>query len=554
MAKIAITIPGERIVSEFTALVAQPTAPVSARPPDIGLVEISQSTPTELIPGPPGPQGPRGSRWYTGSGAPGSTAGFLLGDQYLDSVTGIVWSFDGTVWVQTATDLTGPQGSPDTAAQVLAKLITVDGVGSGLDADFLDAQTGSWYQDRANHTGAQAISTVTGLQPALDLKAPLASPALTGNPTAPTATAGDNDTSVATTAFVTGAVATSDAAQATALALKAPLASPALTGAPTTPTAAPGTNSTQIASTAFVGAAVAPMAPLASPALTGNPTGPTPAPGDNDTSLATTAFVAAAVAPLAPIASPTFTGDPKAPTPTAGDNDTSLATTAFVATAVAAGVGKAPTYQRILATGTYTPPVGLIRAKVKVVSGGGGGHYGRPAPSQGAAGSGGGGGGEAEAVLTAAQIGASQAMTIGAGGSGGNGATPTTPTGGGTTSFGSLLIASGGNVGLNIASTVGPQMTRGGAGGVGTTGTVLRGGQHGAPAFVIAGNTANGLIGSNGGGTTEGRGGLGGMDTVDGTAGEFGGGGGGTSVSRGGPATNGGAGGTGLILIEEWYF
>lgn len=38
------------------------------------------------------------------------------------------------------------------------------------------------------------------------LKAPLASPALTGNPTAPTPTAGDNDTSIATTAFVSTAI------------------------------------------------------------------------------------------------------------------------------------------------------------------------------------------------------------------------------------------------------------------------------------------------------------------------------------------------------------
>lgn len=37
--------------------------------------------------------------------------------------------------------------------------------------------------------------------------APLASPTFTGNPTAPTATAGDNDTTIATTAFVTTAVA-----------------------------------------------------------------------------------------------------------------------------------------------------------------------------------------------------------------------------------------------------------------------------------------------------------------------------------------------------------
>ena len=38
---------------------------------------------------------------------------------------------------------------------------------------------------RANHTGTQAISTVTGLQTALDAKAPLASPALTGTPSTP---------------------------------------------------------------------------------------------------------------------------------------------------------------------------------------------------------------------------------------------------------------------------------------------------------------------------------------------------------------------------------
>lgn len=38
---------------------------------------------------------------------------------------------------------------------------------------------------RANHTGTQAISTVTGLQTALDAKAPLASPALTGTPSVP---------------------------------------------------------------------------------------------------------------------------------------------------------------------------------------------------------------------------------------------------------------------------------------------------------------------------------------------------------------------------------
>lgn len=84
----------------------------------------------------------------------------------------------------------------------------------------------------------------TAQQTALNLKANLASPALTGTPTAPTASAGTNTTQVATTAFVT-----------TGLALKANLASPTFTGTPAAPTATAGTNTTQVATTAFVTAA-----------------------------------------------------------------------------------------------------------------------------------------------------------------------------------------------------------------------------------------------------------------------------------------------------------
>jgi hypothetical protein len=51
------------------------------------------------------------------------------------------------------------------------------------------------------------ISDIAGLQASLDSKAPLAGPALTGTPTAPTAVAGTNTTQIATTAFVTAAVA-----------------------------------------------------------------------------------------------------------------------------------------------------------------------------------------------------------------------------------------------------------------------------------------------------------------------------------------------------------
>lgn len=93
-----------------------------------------------------------------------------------------------------------------TAVDVLSKLLTVDGAGSNLDADKLDGQDGAYYLSRTNHTGTQAIATVNGLQTALDLKAPLASPSLTGTPTAPTAAATTNTTQLSTTAFVQTAI------------------------------------------------------------------------------------------------------------------------------------------------------------------------------------------------------------------------------------------------------------------------------------------------------------------------------------------------------------
>ncbi len=56
--------------------------------------------------------------------------------------------------------------------------------------------------DSHNHT----IANVDNLQTSLDAKAPLASPALTGNPTAPTQSASDNSTKIATTAYTDTAI------------------------------------------------------------------------------------------------------------------------------------------------------------------------------------------------------------------------------------------------------------------------------------------------------------------------------------------------------------
>jgi hypothetical protein len=83
------------------------------------------------------------------------------------------------------------------------------------------------------------------------LKAPLASPALTGSPTAPTQTAGDSTTKIATDAFVAAAVAVEATRAEAAEALLAPLANAALTGAPTAP--AP-TTSSGVANKAYVDA------------------------------------------------------------------------------------------------------------------------------------------------------------------------------------------------------------------------------------------------------------------------------------------------------------
>lgn len=119
--------------------------------------------------GPPGPQGDPGPRGYSvlsGSSAP-TTQG-VDGDFYLDTTAYAIYgpknagnwgsptSIVGPTGNAGATGATGAQGpkgdtgntgpqgpagadgSPDTASQVLAKLITVDGAASGLDADLLD--------------------------------------------------------------------------------------------------------------------------------------------------------------------------------------------------------------------------------------------------------------------------------------------------------------------------------------------------------------------------------------------------------------------------------
>ena len=136
---------------------------------------------------------------------------------------------------------------------------------------------------------------------------------------------------------------------------KAPIASPALTGVPTAPTALANTNTTQLATTAFVMGQISTTTPSAlGTAAVG--TGTTFARADHVHAMPTASQipsaatgdvsatnVQAAIAELAsekaPLASPALTGTPTAPTAALGTSSTQLATTAFVATAVSSAIG-----------------------------------------------------------------------------------------------------------------------------------------------------------------------------------------------------------------------
>jgi hypothetical protein len=154
-----------------------------------------------------------------------------------------------------------------------------------------------------------AIADVSGLQTALNGKAPLASPTFTGTPAAPTAAGGTNTTQVATTAFVQAAISsfgagdmskstydTDNDGKVDAAEVADAVAWTGITGKPST--FAPSAHSHAISDVTGLQTALNAKAPLASPALTGTPTAPTAAGGTNTTQVATTAFVAAAISAL----------------------------------------------------------------------------------------------------------------------------------------------------------------------------------------------------------------------------------------------------------------
>jgi len=192
---------------------------------------------------------------------------------------------------------------------------------------------------------------------------------------------------------------------------------------------------------------------------------------------------------------------------------------------------RASTIQVFTASGTYTPPTGLVSANIYIKAGGGSGGGSTTAGRGG----GGGEGEEAWKLATAATIGASQTVTIGAAAAGIALNTNSAGNTGATTSFGSIVTAIGGGGGTS--GTNGGAPGSGGAGGTGKN-YAMPGdaGQQGA-------DPATGTVAASGAGGGKG----GGIINVAGVANSGGGGAGGSS------AIASTAGGTGIVVVYEYY-
>src|SRR5262245_13968396 len=204
--------------------------------------------------------------------------------------------------------------------------------------------------------------------------------------------------------------------------------------------------------------------------------------------------------------------------------------------------------QKFTTAGTfsYTPTNGMECCIIECGGGGGGtpytldGNYG---------GGGGGSGGYSRALKTAAQVGAAQAVTVGAAGVGGV-AGAFNGTGGGSTSVGTLCTAAGGSGGTAGGFGVGGP---GGVVGVGDFATVGNAGH--AAIGTTAGNYSE-IINAQGGASVFGgvaavSGGFGSAVTGQSAQGYGSGGNGGVCSSTGVPAA-GGNGSAGCVIITEF--
>lgn len=214
--------------------------------------------------------------------------------------------------------------------------------------------------------------------------------------------------------------------------------------------------------------------------------------------------------------------------------------------------------QTFTASGTYTPTSGMKYCMIEMVGGGGAGG-GTPTASgtSAAAGQSGSSGTYSQGVFSAATIGVSQTVTVGAAGigaAGGNG------TNGGTSSVGTLITANGGIGGTSLPAVSASGVTLGAASNSLPGGSFIQfPGEAAGPSIVFIGGNG-GAVSGNGGSSFFGAGARGaGVNNVTSNIGgtsalaNTGSGGAGSGVyGVTGVAAGGGNGGSGFVKITEY--
>ncbi len=207
--------------------------------------------------------------------------------------------------------------------------------------------------------------------------------------------------------------------------------------------------------------------------------------------------------------------------------------------------------QKFTTSGTYTPTSGMVYAITECVGSGAGGGSAAGSINTNFSGGGGGAGSYSRKVSTAAAIGASQTVTIGAAGSGGS-AGSNNGTAGSDVSLGTICIGKGGSGGL-FGSVA--QVGGGGAGGVAGTGDVTSAGAPGLGGM-YANNATTANASGAGGSSIFGGGGLGIITLASAVTGNngsnYGSGGSGGSVHSAAANAAGGNGSTGIVIVTEF--
>lgn len=158
-------------------------------------------------------------------------------------------------------------------------------------------------------------------------------------------------------------------------------------------------------------------------------------------------------------------------------------------------------------TSTYTPTAGMQFCTVEICGGGGGSGGTACTAADTCAGAGGGGGGYCRKTYTAALLGATATVVVGAKGTAGTaGANPGTA--GGNSTFtpagaGVVLTANGGGGGAGGTGTTGAQLVQnGGAGGTALSGDLIIHGSQGGLTLVVNGAAASAIFVAGAGGSS----------------------------------------------------